>query len=104
MQFEFFAPFLDAETFLNMHAASDDIDFGVNEDMLCLGAQCGLNPHGLLKIMNDETNGLTPETLASFTKIGLDTIEAIMACKNAGVPAEKISTFLENGFSLSNPH
>merc|ERR1711925_60606 len=49
-------------------------------------------------------SGISAHELASFTEIGLDTIEAIMTCKNAGVTAEQISTFLENGFSLSNPH
>merc|ERR1711925_48097 len=55
------------------------------------------------RVVQSIRSGISAHELASFTKIGLDTIEAIMACKNAGVTAEQISTFLQNGFSLSNP-
>lgn len=52
------------------------------------------------RVVQSIRSGISVHELTSFTKIGLDTIEAIMACKNAGVTAEQISTFLQNGFSL----
>jgi hypothetical protein len=73
----FLPPFLQAQSFLNLHSAFDDVNFGVNEEMLYLGANFGLDPHDLLKIIHDKTTGLNQKKIIKLLQNGVTSIDYI---------------------------
>jgi len=78
MAFECIVPFLGASTFQNLHAAGlSDMDLGINENMLLLGAEFDLQPCDLLKIVHDKNNKLTRDKVMELLNAGVTSIAYI---------------------------
>jgi hypothetical protein len=78
MALECLVPFLDASTFQSLHHAGlEDIDFGVNEDMLLLGAKFDLEPCDLLKVVHDTKNKLSRDKVIELLNAGVINIDYI---------------------------
>jgi len=69
--------FLQAQSFLNLHSAFEDVNFGVNEEMLYLGANLGLDPYDLLKNIHDKTNGLNRVEVIKLLENGVTSVDYI---------------------------
>jgi len=78
MAFECLVPFLESSTFQNLHAAGlRDIDLGINQNMLLLGAEFDLQPCDLLKIIHDKNNKLTRDKVMELLNAGVTSIAYI---------------------------
>jgi len=110
MELQCIGSFMDASTFQNLHRAGlEDIDFGVNEEMLVLGTEFGLEPYDLLSIVHDKSNTLSRDKVIELLNAGVINIDYIsnfdrlcdlgfsitemLILLNASIPAQNILVY-----------
>jgi len=101
----FLPPFLQAQSFLNLHSAFGDVDFGVNNKMLCLGANYGLHPNDLLKIVHDRTTKLNRDKIIELLENGVTSIDYICNFNrlcNLGFTMVELRILMEVSISAEN--
>jgi len=106
MAFECLTPFLEVASFQNLHHAGlRDIDLGVNEDMLLLGTEFGLEPCDLLKIVHDKNNKLTRHKVMELLNAGVTNIDYISNFNrlcDLGFTITEILILLHGSISVEN--